>query len=741
MVDCNIVLKDINNPLLRFASEELAKYIRMLFKFHPPVVLDEQEAKASELIIIQCASPDAGLNEQEYILITEIREGKKCLKCSGGNARSTLWAVYELVSQWGVNFLIQGDIFPDNPGNFYIPDISIKRKPVFPVREFRLINEMVNSGVLWSVADHQKLFDQLAKLRFSGVFIATYPFHPWVHYSYQGVERDTADLLYGFKHPIHEEMIGRNLFGNYQYHTNLDFQGAETYDKMIDCGKRFMEGIIDAAHKRGLEVNFTMPLNDLPDEFMRKLPELSSNVSLPESTVNIIQAYRLGLHNAGEDWQSEKYRTPLNPIFVDMVEAGIVAHIKAYPNAERYTLWEAEFPPGGAGAEECWQELDRKYGLEKIITLQKLKEKAGQQYFYQEGRALAHVLGAIQALYLLDKLINERKILQHSLNPNARIGVGLFSEHILPLVEYVLPPDRCDIIATIDYLPSRVAERIHCVSFAKTGKMPVEVMCTIEDDNVGFLPQMVTQSLHKIVNGMKEYGVKGYCFRQFDISEHEPSMRYMIDASWDLEASPEKSYRNYAYGIAGEQAVPELLKAFGLLEQLTEASNSLMGLGFMMPGLYSNHWSTGRKANPEWDNYRESLKSIISHMNQAFILSAERGKKLISNMLSYVLFADKFVETVATIRKAREHYDTAKIKLQEKNLVEYNKNITTAAYILKIAVKLSEQALKIWADLVVDPTDLGTLAGLNSYGHDWLKGKAVEVYWESQKYGFTYNEE
>ncbi|MFH1009459.1 MAG: hypothetical protein V1800_18435 [Candidatus Latescibacterota bacterium] len=36
---------------------------------------------------------------------------------------------------------------------------------------------------------------------------------------------------------------------------------------------------------------------------------------------------------------------------------------------------------------------------------------------------------------------------------------------------------------------------------------------------------------------------------------------------------------------------------------------------------------------------------------------------------------------------------------------------------------------------VGDPTDLGSLAGLNAYGHEWLRGKCTEIYWESQQYG------
>ncbi len=66
----------------------------------------------------------------------------------------------------------------------------------------------------------------------------------------------------------------------------------------------------------------------------------------------------------------------------------------------------------------------------------------------------------------------------------------------------------------------------------------------------------------------------------------------------------------------------------------------------------------------------------------------------------------------------------------------YHPLITRASDLLFEAEEASEQALRTWIEQVADPTDLGTLAGLNAYGHDWLRGKCTEVYWESQQYGF-----
>ena len=193
-------------------------------------------------------------------------------------------------------------------------------------------------------------------------------------------------------------------------------------------GQRYMRGLIDAAHARGLEVTFAHHLAEFPEEFVAKLPELSAGVELPDDRVGQPFVHRLGVQGYGERVEAERFRSPLNPVFVDLVETALVAHMEAYPDAERYCLIESEFPPGGAGAEACWRVLDVKYDVERHCPLQEIQEKASKQFFYAEGRALGQALGAIQTLRFLDILVNERDVLQHARNPAAKIQATFFSD-------------------------------------------------------------------------------------------------------------------------------------------------------------------------------------------------------------------------------------------------------------------------------------------------------------------------
>ena len=314
--------------------------------------------------------------------------------------------------------------------------------------------------------------------------------------------------------------------------------------------------------------------------------------------------------------------------------------------------------------------------------------------------------------------------------------MGFMSEPVQPLISRVLPPDRCEFAAIVDYLPARTADRMDSLKFVKESPIDVVMTTTIEDDNVGFLPQMVTPSLHKTVQKMREYGLKGFCFRQFDISQHEASMAYMIESAWDRNITPDDAYQRYAHDIAGDRAAKHLTEAFHELESLAASANGLMGLAFMFPHLYSKHWKKGSTPNSQWMEYVKMLRPIEHLLRKAVADSTSKGRKYVERYLNFVVFARKFISTLHVIRSARESYDRAQnLKREKPNHLEYHKLINYTADLLSEAEISSERALQTWIKVIADPTDLGTLAGLNAYGHDWLRGKSSEVYWDAQRYG------
>jgi len=96
---------------------------------------------------------------------------------------------------------------------------------------------------------------------------------------------------------------------------------------------------------------------------------------------------------------------------------------------------------------------------------------------------------------------------------------------------------------------------MHTLAYVRDTAMPVSMITTIEDDNVGFFPQLTTQSLHKIVRAMREYDLEGLLVPAVRHQRARGVMHYMIRAAWDAEATPESTYRDFARRVGGEEAV------------------------------------------------------------------------------------------------------------------------------------------------------------------------------------------
>ena len=439
------------------------------------------------------------------------------------------------------------------------------------------------------------------------------------------------------------------------------------------------------------------------------------------------------------------YATPLNPVYVDMVESWLRAHIEQYPEADCYFLGQAEFPPGGSGFRECWQGLDARHGVEKQFPLASLEEKARTTRvtsLMPPARMVTELQAAVQTLRMWDIVANERKLIETSSNPKAKLAGSFMSEYLQPVVPLVMPSDSFEFVAIVDYLPAHVAERMDTLAFTKDTPMPVSMITTIEDDNVGFFPQLTTRSLHKTVKAMQEYDLQGFWFRQFDISEHEPSMHYMIRAGWDERVTPESSYREFALRVCGQDAVDEALAVFGMVEGLEAESNAMAGAGFLMPNLYAKYWKL--KEPPDalqrladlMRAYADRVRPILERADALVRRSASRGKKWAANYRTFLRFATEYPLALAKLIEARISYCAAQEQEAKKHLMEYCRQMDAAAAGLEEALSRSEKALRTWSELAVDPTDLGTLAALNAYGHDYLRGLAWLVYLKSQHFGF-----
>ena len=102
-----------------------------------------------------------------------------------------------------------------------------------------------------------------------------------------------------------------------------------------------------------------------------------------------------------------------------------------------------------------------------------------------------------------------------------------------------------------------------------TARVHVEQIVTLQDDNIGFLPQIATHSVHRLIEEACRRDWIGYCTRFWPIGDLDPVSAYLSDASWNDGITPEGAYRDHLTAVYGEESVRQLTQALRLLEDAT----------------------------------------------------------------------------------------------------------------------------------------------------------------------------
>jgi hypothetical protein len=730
------------HPLERRAAKELQRYIRRLFGLEARISTSlPRKGSAFCLGTPDSHSMSEGIRiDPQGFRIRPRRKGSaRICDVIGGSPVAVLWGVYAVIEQWGVHYLVHRDVLPETPGRFRLPDRAINRKPLLERRVYRVINDMLNSSASWSLAEHRKVLDQLVKLRFSAIHIATYAHQPWVHWSYRGVHRKHAELLYGFKHPIHERTIGKNLLpmGNYM---NPDFRHCVSYEDQIETGKQFMHGLIAAAHQRGLEVILDHNLTDLPQDLKRNLGRWSRNVKLPKASQTTTHPHSLGLARDGGEMRFGHLMTPLNPVYMGMTESWLGAMLDEYPDFDILRLGQLEFPAASAGVDVCWRDLDRRHGISRHFKLKDILAAGRKFKFHSPGRAMLQAKGAIIMIRMLDMVINEHKIVDRRHSADTKILVGFMSHLLMPVVPHIFDPERVEFVATVDYTPADVARRIDTLSFARETPMKIHLITSAEDDNVGFLPQLPTVPMAKLMDGIKKHGVSGYSFRHWLVSKLEPTFGYLIDAAWDRNATTEKSFRRQVSGVCGPRAVKPMLKVFSLLENALVDTDSLDSLGFLMPNLLQKIWiHTLGDQKRAMKRLLRRYEKMMPPLEEALAASESRGEWYVHNLIAWIEFAREYIEVCFRVDKAKACISEALEVRGDSipfDIERFDLLIIEASGLLDDAVLRLEAAIRIWARHgVCDPSDRATLVGFNVYALDFLRGKATDIRISSEQTG------
>ncbi len=420
----------------RYAAGELAGYLRKLFQIEsqpaaqPPAAAD---------VILLVGRPDTNpaiapalegkawptVSSQGIVLKRARVNGKPALAIGGGSSAATLWAVYELVERWGVRYLLHGDILPEGPRTFALPEADIVLEPTLKVRQWRVINDFACGPESWGLDEYHRIIDQLAKLRFNRIFASIWTYQPFLDLKVKGISRQSAHLWYDFHYPITDDMPGRRLFGQETEFWNPDLPRDASYKEFAAAGQRLVKSIFAHARRRGMQCAISAALTEYPPEFAPLLKDAQQVHQL--GAMSVVPGPKTAIDDAA---------------VTELASAVLRTTVETYPEADYLLLGMPEFRQWAPQYEKAWEVLDRKYGLGGAAQMREMVAAASQRTGYPGGaeRAVQEVKGDIVALYFYDRLLTDLKVLQHTRRPDAKIVVDSVAEELFPALSKILPP-------------------------------------------------------------------------------------------------------------------------------------------------------------------------------------------------------------------------------------------------------------------------------------------------------------
>ena len=109
-----------------------------------------------------------------------------------------------------------------------------------------------------------------------------------------------------------------------------------------------------------------------------------------------------------------------------------------------------------------------------------------------------------------------------------------FAEELFPILPKVLPPNS-ELEVMPDNFLTHLLQRPGILKKLSDGPIQPIINLTVDDDNIGIVPQMTTSSLQKVLKILRETGMGGNC-RARAISRATTIRRWLI---WQAQPGTE----------------------------------------------------------------------------------------------------------------------------------------------------------------------------------------------------------
>jgi len=694
--------------LERLAAAELCRYLQVLYDISASPAADVPGEAETVFIIgrpdtnpatarFVAASPVPKLSDQG-ILLRPVNTGDKAgLLITGGSPRAVLWATYELVERWGVRYLVHGDVLPNEPGELRLPQSEVHLEPNLRTRCWRLVNDLAMGPVSWSLEEDRRFLCQIVKMKYNRIFISLWPAQPFVHYTFRGVAKPPGVLYFGDRYPIDDDTVGKDRFHGMSEFTNPEFVGAASPEEVVERGIGLCQAILREARALGMETGLAIQPFAWPKEFTAVLPG-----SEPE--------HQLGGLTAGPGQEQAMD----DPLLREMVATVFRAYVETYPDAEYLHVGMPEHRGWTGQAEQAYNTLDAKYGLQELGGFDELCARARARTGFPGGgdRVETMLKGDLAALAFFDSLVAENDLLARpGGRPDARLVYNGVVAELFPLLAKMTPAGG-EVLSFIDYTASRQLRQRDLLRQPPPEGLPANLIFTLADDNVGVLPQLATPSLHELMQELRANGWSGFYTRYWTVGDLDPTVHYLARASWDAALTPQAAYGDLVRAACGPASVIPALEAWRIVETITQGLDDHgLGFGFPVPGMMTKHYgSGGLSAALKADHV--SYRKALDLMREAREQSRPSGHHLLDYHVARLTFAVRYLD-------AAEHFGATATAEKAGDAGLAHDHIEKACQAIR-------DALSAWAEVARDHGDLGAVALMNKHAYRPIRDKRKE---------------
>jgi hypothetical protein len=681
--------------LVDLAAQELKIYLLRLFGISAEIKTGTAQAGTDENILFILAPPEklhgsyrsrwTGempiLSDQGF-LIKQV--SGKTAWLIGGSPVATLWAVYELAENWGIVYSLQGDVFPSGSAGLVLPDKYDVFEPRQKIRSWRLMNALMTGAECWSLEQQKKVICQLVKQKYNGLHLNLWVHHPYVNFMIDGITKKTPSFNFGIPIPVTKDNIGLEHLRGSDLFINPEFIHCRTPEEWYKTGADYANSLIDHAKSFDMDISSAFQPFDYSKEF----------APLLEKPVPVTQLGDLFITEGGDIY---------NPSHVRLLRAQFEAYINAYPQTDSFHITFPEHARNSAGYDDAWKSLDKRFGLSSKYDIEEIINDPTSNYLAAGGpsRSVEEAKMTVVMLDALHKLLDMSGVLKEIQKQKKVLGIsaGLSCPQLLPVISDALWPDA-HITITTGYTASRGTRYLRKLENIDSSHIKVEQVLTLQDDNVGSLPQISSYSTQRLLEFGIEKGWNGYYTRFWPIGDLDPISEYLSHASWRKDVTPDTAYRNYAGRLYGKESEAAVSQALRLQEDATILLDT-DHLTLLFPARLIMSWFVGENKKCLMTESLWHIKALFEEVRPILekLVKDINSKEALSHMMYWISridFSDKALSGIAML-------DRGNSALNEKN-----KNAAREYY--ERAVECFKQALEITAANIRDDSDIGTLA-------------------------------